>query len=88
MALPATRLAFRKYLERGLSSVNDVTLGITGGKLGFFGKTTVTKPTALTAANASAVGATYTATEQAVLTNTRTRVNELETKLKDLGLIS
>lgn len=81
-------LAFRKQLERGLDKIDELKLARSTGKLGFFGKAPVVKPTALTAADASAVGATYTATEQAVVVNTRTRVNELETKLKDLGLIS
>ncbi|AZS07298.1 hypothetical protein PP505_gp28 [Gordonia phage Dorito] len=56
--------------------------------LGFFGATAVTKPTALTAADASTVDATYGTEEAAVITNLRTRVGELETKLKALGLIA
>lgn len=110
MASPQSLLGFRKYIERGLSKIDELKLGRTGGKVGFFGTAPVVKPTAatvadasvLTAVNASAVAATYGATEQAVLINTRTRVNEaetialntrtrlneIETKLKALGLLS
>lgn len=56
--------------------------------IGFFGATPVVKPTALTATNASTVDSTYGAEEAAVINNTRTRVNELETKLQALGLLS
>jgi len=42
---------------------------------------------ALTTGTASTAGATYTATEQAMLNNLKTRIAELETKLQTLGLI-
>jgi len=57
-------------------------------KLGFFNSAPVVQPTALTAADASTVDGTYGAEEQAVLGNVRTRVNELETKLRALGLLA
>lgn len=45
-------------------------------------------PAALTAPNASVVDATYGAEESAVITNLRTRVNELEAALRALGLLA
>jgi len=59
-----------------------------GSTHGFFGATPVTKPTALTAADASTVDTTYGAEEAAVIANLRTRVNELESKLQSLGLLA
>lgn len=57
-------------------------------KLGFFGVATlVVKPTALTAANASALN-TGDATSDTVIGNMRTRIGELETKLVALGLLT
>lgn len=57
-------------------------------KLGFYGATPVVRPTALTAANASTVDATYGTEEAAVINNLRTRLDELETKLRALGLLT
>lgn len=111
MASPQSLFGFRKYIERGLSTIDVLKLGQTGGKVGFFGTTPVIKPAAataantstLTASNATEVGtAAWTAAEAGVVTNnrtrvneletislnTRTRVNEMETKLKALGLLS
>lgn len=45
-------------------------------------------PAALTAADAGVVDATYGAEESAVITNLRTRVNELEAALRALGLLA
>ncbi len=42
---------------------------------------------ALTTGTASTAGATYTATEQAMINNLKTRVAELEEKMQSLGLI-
>lgn len=50
-------------------------------KVSFWGATPVVQPTALTAVDAGVIGATYTATEQAIIANMRTRINELEAKL-------
>ena len=55
--------------------------------IGFFGNTPVTKPTALTAADNTALDGTI-ATNDAVTDNLRTRLNELESKLQALGLLS
>lgn len=44
--------------------------------------------TALTADTGDTAGATYTTTEQGMIANLQTRVNELEDKLQDLGLLS
>jgi hypothetical protein len=57
-------------------------------KLGFFGATPVVRPAALTASNASAVDALYGAEEQAVIGNLRVRVNELEARLRALGILT
>ncbi len=43
---------------------------------------------ALTTGTSSTAGAAYTATEQAMINNLKTRVAELETKLQALGLLS
>ena len=64
-----------------------VQVSRSGGKLGFFGATLVTKPTALTAANAGTLN-TGDATSDTIIGNMRTRINELETKLQALGLIA
>ena len=42
---------------------------------------------ALTTGTSSTAGATYTATEQAMINNLKTRVAELETKLQTLGIL-
>jgi hypothetical protein len=42
---------------------------------------------ALTTGTSSTAGATYTATEQAMINNLKTRVAELETKLQSLGIL-
>lgn len=57
-------------------------------KLGFFNATPVIKPAALTAADASTVDGTYGAEEAAVINNLRTRLNELESRLQALGLLT
>lgn len=50
-------------------------------------KISLSKQTALTAADNSSVGSSYGTTEAAVINNMRTRINELETKLKALGIL-
>lgn len=57
-------------------------------KLGFFGNTPVTKPTAPTAADASTVDTTWGTEEATVLNNVRQRLNEVVVKLQALGLIT
>lgn len=42
---------------------------------------------ALTTGTTSTAGATYTATEQAMINNLKTRVAELELKLQTLGIL-
>ncbi len=66
----------------------DGTLRHQGNRVGFYGAVPVTKPAALTAPNASLVDATYGAEEVAVITNLRTRLNELEARLRSLGLLT
>lgn len=77
-------------------SVNDAAGGKTGiimatsgtaVQLGFFGVAPVVKPTALTAANAGAINS-GDATTDAVISNMRTRIADLETKLTALGLLT
>lgn len=48
----------------------------------------MTKGAALTAADASVIDTVYAAEEAAVLANLRTRVNELEARLRALGLLT
>lgn len=50
--------------------------------------TPVGRGAALTAVDATAINATYDATEEGVLNNVRTRLNEVEARLQALGLIS
>jgi hypothetical protein len=88
LAIKQSLSGFKVHIQRALSAPGNFTVGATGGKLGFFGKAPVAKPSALTAASGSTVGATFTATEQGVVNNTRTRVNEIETALKNLGILS
>lgn len=80
-----------------LSDGVDLSLGVTNGtkigtattqKLGFFNSAPVVKPAALTAADATAIDAAYDAVEQGVLNNVRTRLNEIESRLQSLGLLS
>lgn len=72
----------------GSGTLRGLQLGVSGGKLGFYGTTAVTKPAALTAADASTVDGTYGAEEAAVIANLRTRLGEVETKLQALGLLA
>jgi len=74
----------------------DFALGSTTGtkigtnpaqKLAFFGNTPVVKPTALTAADNTAPNSGDAATD-AVITNMRLRILQLETRLQSLGLIT
>lgn len=54
----------------------------------FAGDSLVSAPQqALTTGTVSTAGATYTATEQAMINNLKTRVAELELKLQTLGLL-
>ena len=60
----------------------------TGQKLGFFNAVPVVQQTAITGVDNSTVDNTYGQQENDVITNTRTRVNEIETRLENLGLIA
>lgn len=57
------------------------------GNVGFYGTVPIAKAAALTAADASVVDATYGAEEAAVIANLRTRLNELESRLRAYGLL-
>lgn len=77
---------------RGLAQTGE-NEDITGnwqfsGKVGFFGTTPQSQPAALTAATAETIDATYGEQEKKTIENLRTRINELETKLKALGLLA
>jgi hypothetical protein len=65
----------------------DGALDHDGLTVGFYGVTPTTRPTTLTAANAIATDGTV-ATNDTITNNLRTRINELETKLQALGLLS
>ena len=60
----------------------------TNQKFAFYNKTPIVQPTALTGEDATAINSVYDAVEEAVLNNVRTRLGEIETKLKDLGLLA
>ena len=66
----------------------DGDLNHDGSKVGFYGTAPATKPTALTAATAETIDTTYGEQEKKTIENLRTRVNQLEEKLKSLGLLS
>lgn len=70
------------------TQVIDGALDHDGTTVGFYGVAPATRPAALTAANAGVVDATYGAEEAAVIANLRTRLNELEDRLRTLGLLS
>lgn len=65
----------------------DGALNHDGSTVGFYGVAPTTRPTALTAANASALN-TGDATSDTVIGNMRTRIGEIEAKLQALGLLS
>lgn len=80
-----------------ITEAKNIILGSTTGtkigtattqKLGFYNSTPVIKPAALTGIDATTVDATYGTEESGVINNLRTRLNELETKLQNLGLLS
>lgn len=72
-----------------LNSTTGTSIGTASGqKLAFYGATPVNKGTALTAADAVALDATYNATEQTTVSNMRVRINEMEVILQDLGLVN
>lgn len=73
---------------------NEITVGNSTAKLGFFGKAPVVRPTALTAAdNSSLVVVSILGISvlgdgsSTVINNIRTRVNEMETRDKSLGTL-
>jgi len=72
--------------------VLDITTGTkigtaTNQKLSFWNKTPVIQPLALTAIDATVIDSAYDATEEAVLNNVRTRLNEMESRLSDIGIL-
>lgn len=71
-------------VEQGIVLAAAGALKHTGTTVGFYGVTPVARPAALTAAVATAT----TSTDGAVIDNLRTRLNELETRLRSLGLLT
>jgi len=72
-----------------LDTTTGTQIGTASGqKLAFYGATPVNKGTALTAADAVALDATYNATEQTTMSNMRIRINEMEVILQDVGLVN
>lgn len=91
VATHSTRTARMKLLVSDATTEREgMRIEATGSavKVGFFGAAAVVKPSALTAIDNSTVDTTYGTQERDVITNTRTRLSELETKLKNLGLLS
>lgn len=66
------------YGEIGTPTITD----------GFFGKAPTTKPSALTAATSETIDGTYGEQEKKTIENLRTRVNDLESRLQGIGLLS
>lgn len=56
--------------------------------VGWFATSPVTKAAALTAIDAAVIDGTYDATEQGVLNNVRTRLNEFESRMQTYGLLN
>lgn len=80
--------SFRNATVEKLYIDKDGGLGQAAGcSNGFYGATPVTKPTALTTADATALDGTI-GTNDTVTDNLRTRINELEAKIQALGLLS
>jgi hypothetical protein len=69
-----------------LTAGGEVSIAHASGKLGFYGATRITRPSALTAADSGTINS-GDATTDGVIDNNRTRIGELETKLQALGLI-
>lgn len=69
---------------------NDLGMKFAANDTGiaFFGASTVAKAAALTAIDAATIDATYGATEEGVLNNVRTRLNELESRIQAYNLLS
>lgn len=60
----------------------------TGSTAGFFSATPVSRPSALTTAATGTADLLYGAVERDLINNSATRLAELESKLKTLGLLS
>lgn len=59
-----------------------------GSHVGFFNSSPVVKPSVLTSPNSGTVDILYGTAERDIIINLRTRLNELESKLQSLGLLS
>ena len=59
-----------------------------GSKIGFYGVAAVARAAALTAKDTSTVDATYGTQERDVINNNRTRIGEIETALKNIGILT
>lgn len=66
---------------------DSANISASGQKVGFYGVAAVTRPTALTGSDTNTPN-TGDATTDNIIANLQTRVDELETKLQSLGLLS
>lgn len=82
--------------SQSVQSTDDVTfnnvevdgdLNHDGSNVGFFGASPVAQQSALTAQDSATVDDTYGTEESGVIQNNRTRIEELETAMSNLGLI-
>lgn len=85
-----TRLA---VAANGRDLVLDPSIGTSIGtaatqKLGFFGTPPVVKPSALSSADTTTTPSTGDAPTNSLIANLRTRLNELENRLRSLGLLT
>jgi hypothetical protein len=85
-----TRLAIA---ANGRDLILDPSLGTTIGtsptqKLGFFGASPVVKPSALTPVDNTTTPNTASAPTNSLIANLRTRLNDLENRLRSLGLLT
>lgn len=72
-----------------IGTVTGTKIGQAGSKIGVYGATPVGKWATLTAASAASISTTtYGATEAGVINNTRTRLNDLESRLQVAGWLS
>jgi hypothetical protein len=75
-------------IETREKTQTNIETQFNGNKIGFFSTAPVVKATNLTVNNTSVVDSTYGTEEVDVINNLRTRLLELETKLKNYGLLS
>lgn len=70
----------------GTINATQILIGKSSNKVGFYGETPVVQASALTAKDTATVDGTYGSEEQGVIDNNRTRIEEIETILTNLGI--